>query len=58
MAVTTTVVSKNVHMSKRRKADLVSFRSFIQTLASLTHLVAQKSDQALVYPGCPESVEH
>jgi hypothetical protein len=31
--------------SKRRKADLESSRISIQTLASLTHLVASKPDQ-------------
>jgi hypothetical protein len=32
-------------LSRRRKSDLESFRICIQTLASLTHLVAQKPDQ-------------
>jgi hypothetical protein len=32
-------------LNRHRKADLVSFRSCIQTLASLTHFVAQKPDQ-------------
>jgi hypothetical protein len=43
-------------LSRRRKADLVSFSICIQTLARLTHLVAEKPDQAPVYLGCPESV--
>jgi hypothetical protein len=47
---------KNVCLSRRWKADLVCFRSCIQTLASLTLLVAYKPDQAPVYLGCPESV--
>jgi hypothetical protein len=44
---------KNVCLSRHRKADLVSFRCCIQTLASLTLLVPQKPEQTSVYPGCP-----
>jgi hypothetical protein len=41
------MVIKNVCLSRRRKADLVSFRSDIQTLATLIQLVAQKPDRTL-----------
>jgi hypothetical protein len=37
------MVIRNVSLSRRRKADSIYFRSCIRTLASLTHLVAQKS---------------
>jgi hypothetical protein len=36
-----------VCLSRHRKADLISFRSCIQTLASLTHFVALKPDRTL-----------
>jgi hypothetical protein len=45
MARTVVTVIENVCLSRRWKADIVFFRSCIQTLASLTHLVAQKPDQ-------------
>jgi hypothetical protein len=47
VAVTVATVIRNMCLSKRRKADLESPRICIQTLASLTHLVAQKPDQTL-----------
>jgi hypothetical protein len=57
MDVTVATVIKNVCLSMRQKADLVSFRSCIQTLTSLTHLVAENPVRASVYLGCPESVQ-
>jgi hypothetical protein len=45
MAVTVATVIKNVCFSRRRKAELESFRSCIQTLACITHLVAQTPEQ-------------
>jgi hypothetical protein len=45
MAVTVATVIKNMCLSRRWKADLISFRSYIRTLASLTHLSAQKTDR-------------
>jgi hypothetical protein len=45
MAVTVATVIGNMCFSRRQKADLISFRSCIQTLASLTHFVAQKPDR-------------
>jgi hypothetical protein len=56
MVVTIAAVIKNVCFSRRRKADLVSFRSCIETLGCLTHLVAQKPNQAPVYQACAESI--
>jgi hypothetical protein len=45
MAVTVATVIGNVCLSRSRKDDSISFISCIQTLASLTHLVAQKPDR-------------
>jgi hypothetical protein len=45
MAITVATIIKNVCLSRHRKADLISFRSCIQTLACLTHFVALKLDQ-------------
>jgi hypothetical protein len=45
MAVTVATVIRNVCLCRRQKADLESFKICIQTLVSLTHLVAQKPDQ-------------
>jgi hypothetical protein len=39
------MVFGNVYWRRRPKADLESYRISIQTLVSLTHLVAQKPDQ-------------
>jgi hypothetical protein len=47
MAITVATVIVNVCLSRRRKSDSISFRSCIRTLASLTHLVAQKSDRTI-----------
>jgi hypothetical protein len=46
MAITIAMIIRNVCLSRRRKTDSISFRSYIRTLASLTHLVAQKPDRA------------
>jgi carboxypeptidase C (cathepsin A) len=46
MAITVATVTKNVCLNRHRKADSISFRSCIRTLASLTHHMAQKSDRA------------
>jgi hypothetical protein len=46
MAITVATVIRNVCFSRRRKVDSISFRSFMRTLASLTHHMAQKSDRA------------
>jgi hypothetical protein len=45
MVVTIATVIKNVRLSRRQKADLVSFRRCIHTLGRLTHFVALKPDQ-------------
>jgi hypothetical protein len=55
MAVTVAAVIKNMCLRRRRKDEFVTFRTCIQTPACFTHLVAQKPDQAPVYPVCPES---
>jgi hypothetical protein len=49
MAVTIATVIKNVCLSRHWKAELVIFRTSIQTPASFTHHVAQKPDQTPVY---------
>jgi hypothetical protein len=46
MAITVATVIINMCLSRHRKAGSISIRSCIQTLASLTHLGAQKPDQA------------
>jgi hypothetical protein len=46
MAITIVTVIGNVCLSRHWKADSISLRSCIRTLASLTHLVAQKPDRA------------
>jgi hypothetical protein len=46
MVITVGTVIKNVCLSRRQKADSISFRSCIQTLASLTHHMTQKLDRA------------
>jgi hypothetical protein len=45
MVVTVATFARNVCVSRRRKADSISFRSCIWTLASLTHLLAQKPNR-------------
>jgi hypothetical protein len=45
MAVTVTVVIENVCLSRHQKAELVIFRTGIQTPASFSHLMAQEPDQ-------------
>jgi hypothetical protein len=45
MAVAIATVIKNVCLSRHRKADLISVRNCIRTLASLTHLTASKPDR-------------
>jgi hypothetical protein len=45
MAITIATVIGNICLSRRWKADSISFRSCIWTLASLTHHMAQKPDR-------------
>jgi hypothetical protein len=45
MTVTIATVILDICLSRRLKADLESSRISIQTLASLTHLMAKKPDQ-------------
>jgi hypothetical protein len=54
MAVTIATIIRNVCLSRRQKADLESSRIGVQTLASLTHIVAQKLDQTPA--GAPDTV--
>jgi hypothetical protein len=49
MAVTVAPVMKNVCLSRRQKAELVTSKMGVQTPTSFTHLLTQKSDQAPVY---------
>jgi hypothetical protein len=44
-AITVATVIGNLCLSRCRKADSISFRSCIRTLASITHFVAQKPDR-------------
>jgi hypothetical protein len=45
MAITVATIIKNMCLSRHRKADSISFRTCIRTLASLTHHMAQKPDR-------------
>jgi hypothetical protein len=55
MAVTIAEIIENVCLSRRQKAEHVTYKNRVQTLASYALPVAQKPDQA---PSCPESVQH
>jgi Na+/melibiose symporter-like transporter len=46
MAINVATVIRNVCLSRRHKADSISIRRCIRTLASLTHHIAQKPDRA------------
>jgi hypothetical protein len=48
MAVTSVVVTKKVHMSRRWKAELVGYRIHKQPLASFAHLLPLKPDRSLI----------
>jgi hypothetical protein len=48
MAITMAIGVRNVCLRRRRKTEQVIFRCCIKTLASFTHLEAQKPDQAPV----------
>jgi hypothetical protein len=45
MAITVAIVIRNMCLSRRWKADSISFGSCIRTLASLTYHMAQKPDR-------------
>jgi hypothetical protein len=52
MVVTISVVTKNMHMSRRWKAEVVAYRICIQPSPRLTHLMPLKPDRlpvCLVY---------
>jgi hypothetical protein len=58
MALTVAAVIENVCLSRHRRAEFVTLRICMQTPACFAHLVAQKPDQAPVYPVCPEPDRH
>jgi hypothetical protein len=58
MVITIAAVIENVSLSRRRKAEHVTFRTCIQTPASFALHVAQKPDEAPICPVCPESDQH
>jgi hypothetical protein len=58
MVVTVVVVTKNVHMSRRWKSELVACRIRKQPSPRSMHLLTFKPDRSAVCPICPESVQH
>jgi hypothetical protein len=54
-AVTAVVVTKNVCMSRRWKAELVTYRICTEPLPRFMHFLPLKPDRA---PVCPESLQH
>jgi hypothetical protein len=58
MAVTVAVVTKNIHMSRCWKFELVAYRIRIQPSLRIAHLMPLKLDHSSVGPVCPESVQH
>jgi hypothetical protein len=58
MAVTTVVVTENVHMSRRLKAELVDYGIRIQTSPRFMYLLPLKPDHSSVCPVYPESLQH
>jgi hypothetical protein len=56
--VTAAVVTKNMHMSRRWKAELMIYGICKQTLPWSAHLPPLKPDCSPVYPICPESFQH
>jgi hypothetical protein len=58
MAITVVAVIENMCLSRRQKAEHVTYRTHAQTSASFMLLVAQKPDQAPICPVCQESDQH
>jgi hypothetical protein len=58
MAVAAVVVTKIVRMSRRWKADLVSYKIYIQTSSRFMYHVPLQPDHSSVCPNCPESFHH
>jgi hypothetical protein len=57
-AVTIVVVTENVHMSRRWKAESVAYGICKQPLLRFAHPVPLNPDRSPVCPDCPESVQH
>jgi hypothetical protein len=58
MAVTAAVVTKNVRMSRRWKAESVAYGICKQSSPKFVHLLPLKPDRSPVCPVCPESFQH
>jgi hypothetical protein len=58
MVVTAAVVTKNVHMSRRWKAELVAYGIRIQPSPRFMYLLPLKPDHSSVCPVCPEGLQH
>jgi adenosine deaminase len=58
MAVTAAVVTKNVFMSRRWKAELVAHGILIQPSPRVMYFLPLKPDHSSVCPVCPESLQH
>jgi hypothetical protein len=52
------VVTKNVHMTRCWKAELVAYGICIQTSQRFMYLLPLKLDHSSVCPDCPESLQH
>jgi hypothetical protein len=57
-AVTAAVVTKNVTMIRRWKAELVTYGICLQPSPRFTYLLPLKPDHSSVCSVCPESVQH
>jgi hypothetical protein len=57
-AVTTAVVTKNVHMGRRWKDELVGYGIYKQPSPCFVHLLPLKPDRSPVGSVCPESFQH
>jgi hypothetical protein len=58
MAVTIAAVIKSVCLSRRQKAEHVTYRTPVQTPACFALLIAPKPNQAPICSVCPEPDQH
>jgi hypothetical protein len=58
MVVTAAVVTENVHVSRRWKAESVAYEICKQPSPKFVHLLLLKPDHSPVCTVCPESFQH
>jgi hypothetical protein len=58
MVVTVTMATKNVCMSRHWKVELVTYGIHLQPSQIIMHLMPVEPDHSLIYPVCPEIVQH